>query len=282
MFNGFYDDLVNNQNDEKHLVVSLCSQELGIDRMSACNIQSVKRLGKPSEARNRPLLVTFYEHCTFYRNHILDLTYLLRKSPDLCVRHSVLVNPQLSKTELDEMKNRRQRRGEFSRRTNMPYAKSNNMNFKNNSRATTNYQSSSGSGESASNHQSSSVFGASAFKPQSSSSNISHRSSLSTDNLKFKVSMTNNTLHFNSNISTSVNQVSSLNPNVSSFVNNRTDCRSLQSSSTSEPSYKYKISCSCDKCEDINDLFSDCNDSLQLVSFPPTQSQTKTTSGIKH
>ena len=164
VFNGFYDDLMNNQNDEKRLVVSLCSQELGIDGMSACDVQSVQRLGKPSEARNRPLLVTFYEHCTFYRIHILDLTYLLRKSPDPCVRHSVSVHPQLFKTELDEMKNYRQRRGEFSRRTNISHANSNNINFKNNSRATTNYQSSSGSDESASNHQSSSVDGATEFK----------------------------------------------------------------------------------------------------------------------
>ena len=41
---------MNNENDEKHLVLSLCSRELGIDGMSACDIQSFQRLGKPSEA----------------------------------------------------------------------------------------------------------------------------------------------------------------------------------------------------------------------------------------
>ena len=94
--------------------------------------------------------------------------------------------------------------------------------------------------------------------------------------------MTNNLLHSNSNTSTSVNQVSSLNPNASSFVNNRMDCGSLQSSSISEPSHKSNISCPCDKYEGVNDLFSGCNDSLQLVAFPQTQSQARTTSVSKH
>ena len=94
--------------------------------------------------------------------------------------------------------------------------------------------------------------------------------------------MTNNKLYSNSIISTSVNQVSSLNPNASSFVNNKTDCGSLQSSSISESSHKSNISCPCNECEGISDLYSDCNDSLQLVAYSPTQSQTKTTSGSKH
>ena len=69
----------------------------------------------------------------------------------------------------------------------MSHANSNNMNFKNNSRATINYKSSSGSGNLASNYQSSLVVGASAFKQQSSSSNISHQSSLSKGALKFEI-----------------------------------------------------------------------------------------------